>query len=132
MRSFTCSPSSDNPSDCLIRANPSAPSPAISYENLLIPVSSLAMPANKVPQPGPAKLTRNSGPDEWLKCALNNQYLPEAIMKKLCEICKELLMEGECRYARPSLFWCLQEVLMYLPSPSIVSTLGGKIPRFGS
>ncbi|KAI4136844.1 MAG: hypothetical protein LQ341_005415 [Variospora aurantia] len=51
------------------------------------------MPANKVPQPGPAKLTKNSEPDEWLKCALNNQYLPEAIMKKLCEICKELLME---------------------------------------
>ena len=48
----------------------------------------------KVPQPGPAMLTKNSGPDEWLKAALNNQYLPEAIMKKLCEICKELLMEG--------------------------------------
>ncbi len=51
------------------------------------------MPSNKVPQPGPAKLSKSSGPDEWLKCALNNQYLPEAIMKKLCEICKELLME---------------------------------------
>ncbi len=24
-------------------------------------------------------------------------------MKKLCEICKELLMEGECCYARPRL-----------------------------
>lgn len=54
------------------------------------------MPAAKVPQPGPAKLTKNSGPEEWLKCALNNQYLPEAIMKKLCEMCKELLMEGVC------------------------------------
>lgn len=53
------------------------------------------MPDIKVPQPGPAKLTRNSGPDEWLKAALNNQHLPEVIMKKLCEICKELLMEGE-------------------------------------
>ncbi|KAL9578414.1 MAG: hypothetical protein Q9212_005733 [Teloschistes hypoglaucus] len=51
------------------------------------------MPTPKVPQPGPAKLSKNSGPDEWLKCALNNQYLPEAIMKKLCEMCKELLME---------------------------------------
>lgn len=55
------------------------------------------MPNPKVPQPGSAKLTKNSGPDEWLKCALNNQYLPEAIMKKLCEICKELLMEGKSR-----------------------------------
>lgn len=52
------------------------------------------MPDSKVPQPGPAKLTKGSGPDEWLKAALNNQHLPEAIMKKLCEMCKELLMEG--------------------------------------
>lgn len=52
------------------------------------------MPDNKVPQPGPAKLSSNSGPDEWLQAALNNQHLPEAIMKKLCEICKEILMEG--------------------------------------
>lgn len=52
------------------------------------------MPDPKVPQPGPAKLTKGSGPDEWLKAALNNQHLPEAIMKKLCEMCKELLMEG--------------------------------------
>ena len=56
------------------------------------------MPDGKsVPQPGPAKLTKNSGPSEWLQCALRNQYLPESIMKKLCEINKELLMEGECR-----------------------------------
>ena len=49
---------------------------------------------DKVPQPGPAKLTGSSNPDEWLQCALRNQYLPEFIMKKLCEICKEYLMEG--------------------------------------
>lgn len=69
--------------------------------------STPTMPGNKVPQPGPAKLTKNSSPDEWLKCALNNQYLPETIMKKLCEICKELLMEGECTLVRspiPSVF----------------------------
>ncbi len=59
----------------------------------LVDLSNMA--PGKVPQPGPAKLTKNSGPDEWLKCALNNQYLPEAIIKKLCEMCKELLMEGE-------------------------------------
>lgn len=52
------------------------------------------MGSDNVPQPGPAKLTKNSGIDEWLQCALQNQYLPEAIIKKLCETCKELLMEG--------------------------------------
>ena len=49
----------------------------------------------KPPRPGPARLTKNADVDEWLKCAFNNQYLPEATMKKLCEICKELLMEGK-------------------------------------
>ena len=48
----------------------------------------------KLPKPGPAKLTKNSDVDEWLKAAFNNQYLPEQTMKKLCEICKEYLMEG--------------------------------------
>ena len=52
------------------------------------------MGPDPVPQPGPAKLTKNSTIDEWLQCALQNQYLPEAIIKKLCEMCKELLMEG--------------------------------------
>ena len=61
------------------------------------------MPDIKVPQPGPAKLTKGSGPDEWLKAALNNQHLPEAIMKKLCEMCKELLMEGEYHLTGSSL-----------------------------
>lgn len=50
----------------------------------------------KLPKPGPAKLSKNAGVDEWLKCAFNNQYLPEPVMKKLCEICKEYLMEGGC------------------------------------
>lgn len=50
----------------------------------------------KIPKPGPAKLSKNAGVDEWLKCAFNNQYLPESVMKKLCEICKEYLMEGRC------------------------------------
>jgi hypothetical protein len=50
----------------------------------------------KLPKPGPAKLSKHgyNDVDEWLKCAFNNQYLPEAVMKKLCEICKEYLMEG--------------------------------------
>lgn len=72
----------------------------MNHPGMMIPIVPIginlqpAMPTPKVPQPGSAKLSKNSGPDEWLKCALNNQYLPEAIMKKLCEMCKELLMEG--------------------------------------
>ena len=49
----------------------------------------------KVPKPGPAKLGPNSTPKEWLQCALRNQYLPERIMKQLCESVKEKLMEGQ-------------------------------------
>lgn len=58
-------------------------------------VPSRKMPDKKIPQPGPAKLTVHSGPDEWLQCALRNQHLPEHVMKRLCEMCKELLMEGK-------------------------------------
>lgn len=58
----------------------------------------------KIPKPGPAKLSKNADIDEWLQCAFNNQYLPEQVMKKLCEICKEYLMEGEdkrsCQWPR--------------------------------
>ena len=47
----------------------------------------------KVPQPGPAKLSRNAELDEWLEAAKQNKYLPERVMKQLFEMCKELLME---------------------------------------
>lgn len=46
-----------------------------------------------VPQPGPAQLTSHAGPDEWLAQARLCRYLPEADMKRLCEIVKECLME---------------------------------------
>ena len=46
-----------------------------------------------VPQPGPAQLTSHAGPDEWLGQAKLCRYLPEADMKRLCEIVKECLME---------------------------------------
>ncbi|RDW66043.1 serine phosphatase 6 [Coleophoma crateriformis] len=46
-----------------------------------------------VPQPGPAKLTPSAGLEEWLEQAKQCKYLPEAIMKKLCEMVKECLME---------------------------------------
>ncbi|MCJ1484363.1 hypothetical protein MMC06_004532 [Schaereria dolodes] len=48
---------------------------------------------NKVPQPGPARLGKNAGLDEWLEAAKKNKYLPEKVMKHLCEMNKELLME---------------------------------------
>ncbi|KAF2869899.1 Metallo-dependent phosphatase-like protein [Massariosphaeria phaeospora] len=46
-----------------------------------------------VPQPGPARLSPGAGPDEWLEQAKQCRYLPEADMKRLCEIVKECLME---------------------------------------
>lgn len=49
---------------------------------------------NDVPQPGPARLAKGAGPDEWLEQAKQCKYLPEADMKRLCEIVKECLMEG--------------------------------------
>jgi serine/threonine-protein phosphatase PP1-1 len=48
---------------------------------------------DKVPQPGPAKLTKNADLDEWLDAAKRNKFLPERVMKQLFEMCKELLME---------------------------------------
>jgi hypothetical protein len=50
---------------------------------------------SEVPQPGPARLAKGAGPDEWLEQAKQCKYLPEADMKRLCEIVKECLMEGE-------------------------------------
>lgn len=35
------------------------------------------------------------GPDAWLEQVKQCKFLPEADMKQLCEIVKELLMEGE-------------------------------------
>ncbi|KAG8628058.1 hypothetical protein KVT40_003931 [Elsinoe batatas] len=56
-------------------------------------MSSKMVRDSDVPQPGPAVLTSNAGPDEWLAQARLCRYLPEADMKKLCEIVKECLME---------------------------------------
>ena len=50
--------------------------------------------AVKVPVPGPARLKRSAGPDEWLEAAKNCKYLSEYHMKQLCEIVKEFMMEG--------------------------------------
>ena len=51
--------------------------------------------ANTIPRPGPAKLTPNAGLDEWLEEAKQCHYLPERAMKELCEMVKEVLMDGE-------------------------------------
>jgi hypothetical protein len=59
-----------------------------------------SMPNPKVPKPGPAKLSPRAGLDEWLAEAKQCHYLPEAVMKQLCEMVKECLMEGE--QPRPS------------------------------
>lgn len=64
--------------------------------------------AVKVPIPGPARLKRSAGPDEWLEAAKNCKYLSEYHMKQLCEIVKEYMMEG--RFASATvmrlLTWC--------------------------
>jgi hypothetical protein len=52
------------------------------------------MTLSKVPKPGPAKLSPKSGLDEWLEQAKLCRYLPENVMKQLCEMVKECLMEG--------------------------------------
>jgi len=52
------------------------------------------MAARFVPRPGPANLGPNSGLDEWLEEAKQCHYLPESVMKELCEKVKEVLMEG--------------------------------------
>lgn len=64
--------------------------------------------APTVPKPGPAKLRPNAGLDEWLEEAKQCHYLPEAVMKQLCEIVKEVLMEGTHKNDRPFVrcFFC--------------------------
>ena len=53
------------------------------------------MPRPKIPKPGPAKLKLTSTRQEWLQCALRCQWLPEPLMKQLCEDAKGILMEGK-------------------------------------
>lgn len=75
-----------------------APTNYFSSYSDFTPPSPLHIPAmtdNKVPQPGPAKLKPNAGPDEWLEAAKDCKYLSEAHMKQLCEMVKEYMMEGE-------------------------------------
>jgi len=59
----------------------------------LAPPLEYKMPGPNVPKPGPAKLKPNSELAEWLEEAKQCHYLPEAVMKQLCEKVKECLME---------------------------------------
>lgn len=54
-----------------------------------------------VPKPGPANLSPGAGLDEWLEEAKQCHYLPEPVMKQLCEIVKEVLMEGKASPSAP-------------------------------
>jgi serine/threonine-protein phosphatase PP1-1 len=56
-----------------------------------------------VPQPGPARISKGGGPDEWLEMARQCKYLPESDMKRLCEMVKECLMEGTSMSSTTSL-----------------------------
>lgn len=76
----------------------------------LAPPPSFKMPASNVPKPGPANLTKGSELPEWLEQAKRCRYLPEPVMKQLCEKVKECLMEGE--FELGSLFG--QPLLIYL------------------
>lgn len=51
------------------------------------------MASAQVPKPGPANLRPGAGLDEWLEEAKQCHYLPEPVMKQLCEMVKEVLME---------------------------------------
>lgn len=57
-------------------------------------ITIVIMVDSKVPSPGPAKLKRNAGPEEWLEAAKDCKYLSEPHMKQLCEMVKEYMMEG--------------------------------------
>ncbi|KAF3766422.1 Metallo-dependent phosphatase [Cryphonectria parasitica EP155] len=46
-----------------------------------------------IPKPGPATLRPGASLDEWLEEAKQCHYLPESVMKQLCEMVKEVLME---------------------------------------
>jgi serine/threonine-protein phosphatase PP1-1 len=43
---------------------------------------------------GGAAPISGGGPDEWLDMAKRCKYLSEGDMKRLCDLVKELLMEG--------------------------------------
>lgn len=89
---------SSTPASASASASASTPAPSSSSTiyraRPLPPLPVKKMPGPNVPKPGPAKLTKNAGLAEWLEEAKQCHYLPEQIMKQLCEMVKECLMEG--------------------------------------
>lgn len=78
------------------RPLPAIPHPLPAIPRSLPPISSPATlnMDRRIPKPGPAKLGPNAGLEEWLEEAKQCHYLPESVMKQLCEIVKACLMEG--------------------------------------
>ena len=70
------------------------PLPEIPHPLPPTPLLQAANMDSKVPKPGPARLGPNAGLEEWLEEAKQCHYLPENVMKQLCEIVKACLMEG--------------------------------------
>lgn len=54
-------------------------------------------PLPKVPISAEASVSKGGGVDEWLETAKKCKFLPEADMKRLCDLVKEFLMEGKAR-----------------------------------
>ena len=82
-----------------IAASKSSPySSSSCYKPRPLPPLPKKMPGPNVPKPGPAKLTKNADLAEWLEEAKQCHYLPENVMKQLCEVVKEQLMEGASSY----------------------------------
>ena len=77
-------------------SHPSIASAASAAAILLPDLPAMSTTTNpNVPQPGPARLGPKSSLPEWLEQAKLCKYLPESVMKELCEIVKECLMEGK-------------------------------------
>lgn len=74
-----------------VRVPPSLPASAA---RPLDPHPPKMAPRTGIPKPGPANLRPGAGLDEWLEEAKQCHYLPESVMKELCEMVKEVLMEG--------------------------------------
>lgn len=89
-------PEIPRPLPAIPRPLPETPRPLPEIPHPLPPTPPLpaANMDSKVPKPGPAKLGPNASLEEWLEEAKQCHYLPENVMKQLCEIVKACLMEG--------------------------------------
>ncbi|KAK2627891.1 hypothetical protein QTJ16_002537 [Diplocarpon rosae] len=86
-------PSHTLPSPPIFQSRGRPPTDSSFSKYHFVPPQIYKMTGPKVPKPGPATLTHNSELAEWLEQAKQCHYLPEPIMKQLCERVKECLME---------------------------------------